>query len=188
VRENVMTAPVPDNHALRHLFDGLVEHTLYVDLGICDPLLARYLADLLVDFLHTDQIFALRDAAGRRIDQVAEMISDAVVDDDLNAAERTRLVHKHIGDFTLFWTGVYPEGLRRLRRGDRKDCLIDYVEQGRHSYAIAYDLTGFDAEPPARVLRRLSVNFETCAHGLALVRRGWEQGPASAADFPPLAG
>ena len=26
-----------------------------------------------------------------------------------------REVHRHIGDFTLFWTGVYPEALREMQ-------------------------------------------------------------------------
>ena len=32
-----------------------------------------------------------------------------------------REVHRHIGDFALFWTGLYPESLRELQGPDRRD-------------------------------------------------------------------
>src|SRR5262249_26681456 len=86
-----------------------------------------------------------------------------------------REVYRHIGDFTLFWTGVYPEALRRLRRELSKDHLIDYTEQGKRSYYIA---STFEQEPyreEAPVLRRLSSEFELCAYGLNQVRREWEK-------------
>ena len=30
----------------------------------------------------------------------------------------SREIHRHIGDFTLFWAGVYPEALPRLQATD----------------------------------------------------------------------
>jgi hypothetical protein len=88
-----------------------------------------------------------------------------------------REVHRHIGDFTLFWTGVYPEALKRLRSILRKDHFIDYCEQGKRSYWIAstYEDDAYAEEAP--VLRRLSEQFELCAWGLSQVRKEWEQQP-----------
>jgi len=88
---------------------------------------------------------------------------------------RERIVHKHVGDFVLFWTGVYPEFLSRLRAPGRKDRLIDYLAQGRRSYYIAstYDEPALRDE--TRTLRRLSEELEVCAFGLNMVRRSWEQ-------------
>ena len=91
-----------------------------------------------------------------------------------------REVHRHIGDFTLFWTGVYPEVLRRLRSAASRDHFIDYCEQGKRSYYIA---STFDEAPyrdEAPVLRRLSEEFELCAYGLSQVRREWERKPPAA--------
>jgi hypothetical protein len=86
-----------------------------------------------------------------------------------------REVHRHIGDFTLFWTGVYPEVLKKLRSVLTKDSFIDYCAQGKRSYLIA---STFEDEPyreEAPVLRRLSEGFELVAYGLNQVRREWER-------------
>jgi hypothetical protein len=87
-------------------------------------------------------------------------------------AERKRECHRHVGDFTLFWTGVYPEALGRLRR-DSPDALIDYQEQGRRSYYVASRLSA--GSFLSSVFRRLSDEFELCAFGLSCVRREWER-------------
>src|SRR5256885_6007145 len=87
----------------------------------------------------------------------------------------SRGVHRHIGDFTLFWTGVYPEALKRLRSVLRKDHFIDYCNQGKRSYFIASTFEGDPYREEAPVLRRLSEQFELCAYGLSQVRKEWEQ-------------
>jgi hypothetical protein len=83
-------------------------------------------------------------------------------------------VHRHIGDFTLFWTGLYPEALKRLRSALRKDHFIDYCEQGKRSYYIASTFEDDPYREEAPVLRRLSAQFELCAYGLGQVRREWD--------------
>jgi len=164
----------PD-HPLRRFFAGLVEHVFFVDLGLCDPNIAGYLVDLLSEFIHVDRIFALRDAKGRRLEEVAEMLTEAYLGSDVTGAQRDRFVHKHVGDFTLFWAGVYPEALRWLKHPMRKDHLVDYLEQGKRSYAIAGQMFGQSDQPPGSVLRRLSDQFEFCVYGLGQVRKGWER-------------
>ena len=43
--------------------------------------------------------------------------------------DREREVRKHIGDFTLFFTGMFPEYVATLpRRGLRLDSFVDYVK------------------------------------------------------------
>src|SRR5258708_12222792 len=83
---------------------------------------------------------------------------------------REREVHKHIGDYTMFWAGIYPESLPHLRSRWRKDHLIDYVRQGKSSYAIAASFDYGDYRQQAQVLRKLSEEFELCIYGLNVVR------------------
>ena len=156
--------------ALRRLFAGLVEQTFQSDLGIADPTLTDYLAELLCRFIRFDAVYRIRDTGGRRLEEVAEMIVEA----EHRRAGPRREIHRHIGDFTLFWSGVYPEALPGLRSQLRKDHLLDYCEQGKRSYYIA---STYDTEPYAKdapVLRRLSDEFELCGVGLNRVRREWE--------------
>ena len=164
--------PIRDNHPLRQLFGGLVEHAFQRELGICDPALADYLSDLLVQFVHIDEMTIARDAAGRPLGEIAELIGRHEVAEDAPLDVRSRFVHRRIGDYALFWTGVYPEGVRRTCGGTWRDLMIDYVSFGKRSYAIASELTPPEAAPPAGLLRRLSEHFEFCVHGLGIVRAG----------------
>jgi hypothetical protein len=172
-----MWSPKPD-HPLRRLFAGFTEHTFFA-LGVGDPRLVDYLAELLARFIHVDALYRLRNARGRRLEEVADMILEAQT---LPPTGRTRReVHRHIGDFTLFWTGVYPEALERLQSALRKDHFIDYCEQGKRAYYIASTFAEAPYQNEAPVLRRLSEEFELCAYGLNQVRREWEQSQPDAA-------
>jgi len=167
---------------LKRFFEGLVQHAFFERLGVPDPRLTDYLTDLLCRFVRMDAVFRMRDVRGRRLEEVAEMLATSPAGEATD--DRRRAIHKHIGDFVLFWTGVYPEFLRRLRAPASKDSFVDYVRQGRRSYYIAstFDRRPFERE--ARVLRRLSSEFELCTYGLSLVRRGWESlSPGSYSDF-----
>jgi hypothetical protein len=163
-----MTRSLSPTHPLHRLFRGLTESTFLAELGIGDPGLVGYVADLLARFVPSQEVWRLRDAQGTRLVEVAAMIAEAEGSAD---DERRRECHRHVGDYTLFWTGVYPEALGRLRATASVDHLIDFQAQGKHSYYVASTL-GAEEAP---VLRRLSVEFELCAFGLSRVRREWER-------------
>src|SRR5262245_41013198 len=162
----------PD-HPLRRLFAGLTEQTFLATLGVGDPPLVDYLSLLLSRFVHIDAIYRLRNAHGTRLEEMADMVLEA---EALPEGGRTRReFHRHVGDFALFWTGVYPEALKRLKSVLTKDYFIDYCEQGKRSYRIASTFEDDPYREEAPVLRRLSEEFELCAYGLNQVRREWER-------------
>ena len=103
-----MTRPISQSHPLHRLFRGLTESTFMDELGIGDPGLVGYVADLLARFVPSQALGKVRDASGRSVTQVFAMIAEAESSAD---AERRRECHRHVGDYTLFWTGVYPEAL-----------------------------------------------------------------------------
>ncbi len=175
-------AAIASNHPLRRLFAGLAEQTFIARLGIADPALIDYLSEMLVRFVHVDELYRLRGAGGRRLQEVADMLLEA---ESLPSGGRTRREYfRHIGDFTLFWTGVFPDMLERLQPHTAKDFFLDYCAQGKRSYYIAstYDDEPYQQEAP--VLRRLSADFEMCAYGLTEVRRQWQRHNRHT-DFPP---
>src|SRR5947209_10833543 len=113
----------PD-HPLRRLFAGLTEHTLLTTLGVGDPPLVDYLSTLLARFVHVDAIYRLKNGSGQQLEQVVDMLLEA---EALPPGGRTRReYHRHVGDFALFWTGVYPEALKRLRSALARDQFVDY--------------------------------------------------------------
>lgn len=166
-----MVAVVGKPEALRDMFAALTEQTFQVDLGIADPQLTDYLADLLLRFIRCDALYRFRSIVGRRLEDVAGMMLEA----EQRQGKPRREIHRHIGDFTLFWVGVYPEALSRLQSPDSRDHLLDYFEQGKRAYHIAslFDDEPYEAEAP--VLRRLSEEFELCSVGLQHVRKEWEK-------------
>jgi hypothetical protein len=172
-----MTRAIPEAHPLHRLFRGLTETTFMTELGIGDPRLVGYVAGLLARFVPSESVWRIRDNQGRRLSEVTTMIAEAEATTD---AERRRDCHRHVGDFTLFWTGVYPEALPRLQATSSPDHLIDFRQQGKRSYYVASTFDGDEAP----VLRRLSAEFELCAFGLSCVRREWERHEPQAAQGP----
>ena len=126
------------------------------------------MAGLLVRFVPSHPPSLLRDDAGRGLDDVAAMLAEAAASGDDG---RRRDCHRQVGDFALFWTGVYPESVPRLRAAMAADALIDYQVQGKRSYYLA---STYDGDESA-ILRRLSVEFDLCAFGLSRVRWEWER-------------
>lgn len=164
---------IPSDHPLRRHFAAAVEHTFCTEVGLCDPDLTDYLADLLVNFTHIDTLNTMRTARGKRLEQIARMLAAMADEQPINATDRDRQMYRHIGDYTLFWAGMYPENLRRSAPIP-SDALHDYVVQGKQSYAIVADLAVEKDIPPPRLFRSLSEDFEYCLFGLGLVRKAWE--------------
>lgn len=171
----------PEAHPLRRMFAGLAEHAFFSELGVADPPVTDYLSTLLTRFLDFDSVYRLRNESGRPITDLTEMVMEA---EQLPAGGRTRCeYYRHIGDFALFWTGVYPEAVERQRRGSCKDALVSYTVQGKRGYLLTSRMEEeehHDAE--AGLFRRLSDQFELCAIGLRKVREEWE---VIRTDAPP---
>ncbi len=165
------TPAVPPSHPLMRLFRGLTECTFMTELGIADPPLVGYVADLLVRFVPSDNIWRVRDAQGRRITQVTAMIEEA---ETSNTEDRRRECHRHVGDFTLFWTGVYPEAPAsppgRVARGG-----VDRPATPGEAVLLLASTFGRGVELQGALRRSCSAEFELCAFGLSRVRREWER-------------
>lgn len=156
---------------LRRLFAGVAEQTFEAELGLADPPLVEYLVGMLLRFLRQEAIYRVRDTSGQRLTQVVDMVQEA----EHRAARPRREIYRHIGDFTLFFSGVFPEHLPKLQAPDRKDFLVDYRQQGKRSYLIAASYAEDDeSREQAPVLRHLSEEFELCSEGLQRIRREFD--------------
>ena len=156
---------------MERYFAGLAEHTFEVRLGVADPGLIDYLTALLTRFIRNDAVYKVRDLTGRALDDVATMFLEA----EARVGNARREVHRHIGDFTLFWAGVYPEALER-RKQSAAQRAENFAALGKQAYFIASTIeTDDEADAPGDLLERLSRRFELCAYGLREVRRQWEE-------------
>ena len=161
---------VSPDHPLRRLFADLVAKGLPADHEI-----ATYVANLLIDFVHADHLYRIRNSRGKRLEEVGEMLVESNPLLDARSFEREREVRKHIGDYTLFLTGMFPEYVATLpRRGLRLDSMIDYVKAGKESYQIVGAFDQFEYRQVAPLFRRLAEHFEYCVHGLNRVKSDLE--------------
>ena len=165
-----MKADYPQSPIHRY-FAGIAENTFQSELGVVDPPLIDYISDLLVRFTRSDVVHRIRSVTGRPLMTVTEMAAEAAE----RLGDARRELHRHIGDFTLFWAGVYPEALRK--QDPTETQFSNYLTHGKRSYRIAADLEASDEKiGESEVLERLSEQFELCAYGLREVRREWEDG------------
>lgn len=155
---------------LDRFFSGLSEYVFYSQLGVADTQLVDYVSELLVRFTRTETMYRVCQIDGRRAVEVVDMAAEA----EKRIGEARRDVHRHIGDYTLFWTGVYPESLRERRSDDKTDQFVALCAHGKRSYKIASRIESECPKPSSDLLERLSKNFEMCAYGLREIRREWE--------------
>lgn len=168
-----MGTQVPPRHPLRELFGALTEKSFTERLGWPDPNVTSYVSNLLVDFTHTDQLYKIRNQQDQPVDTVVDLLFESEVLFGAQSMDRERDVHRHIGDFTLFMAGLFPEYLRRLKSAGliyHKDFLVDYVKTGKRSYRIVAEIGREDDETDPPLFRKLSENFELCVTGLGFVR------------------
>lgn len=157
---------------IQRYFAGLAEYTFHSQLGVVDPPMIDYLTDLLMRSIRSDMVHRIRSVTGKPMMSVHEMVAEA--SERLGDAKRE--LHLHIGDFTLFWAGIYPEALRDGEQ-DSSGRFETYCAFGKRSYRIASEIEAASQEaPPATLLERLSDRYDLCCYGLREIRRQWESG------------
>ena len=101
---------------LARFFERVVRQALG-DLRLGGPAEGAYLAALLTRFARTDELYLIRDAAGRPLDSVAGLLIEAERAWDFRAPDfdpfRERRIRQHVGDYALFMTGVFREHVER---------------------------------------------------------------------------
>jgi hypothetical protein len=168
---------VSESHPLRQLFQELVERHYGDDIGLHNSALHGYVADMLTQFCETDQLYKIRDASGRPLQDVGEMLleSDPVYG-PAPSFDRERQVRKHIGDYALFFAGMFPESINRWRlRRARLESFIDFMKAGKESYYIVSQFDQFEYARVASLFKQLSEQFERCVYGLNLVKNDLQE-------------
>ncbi len=168
-----MESRIPEHHPLRRLFGALTEKSFTEKLGWPDLNVTGYLSNLLVEFTRTDQLYRIRNRKGERVDTVVDLLFESEVLLEAQSLEQEQEVHQHIGDFTLFMAGLFPEYLRRLKTAGliyHKDFLVDYVKTGKRSYGIVAQLHERESTDETPLFKKLAENFELCVTGLGFVR------------------
>jgi hypothetical protein len=152
---------------LRSFFERAIRASFH-DLTIRDDPAVPYLADLCTRFVRTENLYP-RGVALPRLETVVDMLLEIGHAWDPAGGhfepERELAVRQHIGDYTLFMTGLFRERVERMA-GTRY-----YVSQGKRAYQFVSEhqrAMGTATRPP---FRRLAERFEHYAGALDYARR-----------------
>ena len=168
---------IPDDHPLQKLFLELVGRHYAHEIGIRDPEVVGYIAHLLAEFCDMEQLFKIRTVAGKPLTDVGEMLLESnPVLGPAPSFDRERQIRKHIGDYTLFFTGLFPESLNHYRlRRQRLESFVDFMKAGKESYYIVSKFEHFEYAKVAPLFARLSKEFEHCVYGLNQVKNDLQE-------------
>jgi hypothetical protein len=156
---------------LRTFFDRAVQASFH-DLALGDEPVAGYLAELLTRFARTENLFP-PGVTMPRLETVVDLLLEAHAAWDDGAShfgpEREVSVRRHIGDYTLFMTGVFRERVERLASTGY------YVSQGRRAYRFVSEhgraTTRARERSTGPLYARLAERFEHYAWALDYARR-----------------
>jgi hypothetical protein len=159
-------------HPLELFFQQAVRNSYEGKLGLNDPDMTGYVSHLLCEFSAAEKLYRVRDEAGHPLEGLDDMIAAAdPVNGSASSFDAERALRKHIGDYSLFVGGMYPEAAgssRRLRH--HYPSLTELIRAGKESYFIVSQFNLFEYEQEAPLFARLSDRFEQCILGLTLVR------------------
>jgi hypothetical protein len=147
---------IPGDHPIRRMFRSLTAMS-FEQIDLHDRDLMRYVADLLVEFVHVDNLYRVRDEQGKRLESLVDMLVELHEQGPVDERER----RKHLGDYALFVVGLYPESLTRRRRAVSPEY---YIAQGKESYLIVAEMDR--SKPTESLFRKLSEHFEYCVTAL----------------------
>jgi hypothetical protein len=156
-------------HPLEPFFREAVRVSYEETLGLNDPELTAYVAQMLCGFTQANDLYKMRDELGRPIEDLEGMLKAAdPVYGTASSFDAERAARKAIGDYTLFVAGMYPEAT--LAGPHFHPSVGELIQVGKESYSIVSTFTLFEYEEEAPLFARLAEGFERCVLGLALVR------------------
>jgi hypothetical protein len=154
--------------SLKRFFDRLVRRSLD-DLRMGGDPVADYLAGVLTRFARADQLYAVRGAAGQPLGSVVEMLLEVQRSWEFDQPHfdpfRERDVRQHIGDYTLFMTGIFREHV------ERRASTGFYVREGKRAYQVVADFERSALKPDARLFAALADRFEGYVYALQYMKR-----------------
>jgi hypothetical protein len=167
---------VSESNPLQRFFHELVERN-YSEVGVRNSEVQAYVSNLLTELCESDNLYKIAGENGEPLCDLGTMLLAAdPVYGPAPSFDRERQVRKHIGDYALFFTGMFPEALNhsRLRRM-RLEGLIDFIRAGKESYFIVSKFEHFEYAKVAPLFRRMSHDFEQLVYGLNQVKNELEE-------------
>ncbi len=147
----------------------------FKQLLIENHVIAEYVSSLLVRFAHTEQLYKVRNAQGERLEFIIDLMMEANTSLDLQndrfSPFREREVRQHIGDYTLFMTGIFREFV------EKNSSLKYYMDQGKISYSSVSEFDRLAENQGANLFQNLSDRFEVYSWALNYMKKFYFKDP-----------
>ena len=145
-----------------HFYFYILVRQVFRRSGIEERKVADYVAEVLADFSKAEQMQLRVNGQGRPLDYFFEMLSALQTAD-----ETTRFfIRAHIGNHSLFMSGVFPDRIRRRAEHKGAPDLKYYEELGVASYRAARDHRLAHKYDVAEVYDVLAERFQTTRRAL----------------------
>src|SRR5437868_6545474 len=140
----------------RFYFYILVRH-VFRRSDIQDRTVADYVAEVLAEFALTERARCVVPGQNHPLDYLFEMLTALKTADDRTSF----FIRVHIGNHSLFLSGVFPERIRFRAEARGFPNLKYYEGLGRTNYGVASDHRLAQRYDVAKVLSTLAERFET---------------------------
>jgi hypothetical protein len=163
---------IPESHPLQQLFTELVGRHYAEEIGIRDPAIVGYVAHLLAEFCELEQLFKIRNAAGKPLTDVGEMLIES------NPVYGPRLLltgSAKCASISATTRCFLPACSRKASiisglRHNRVENFIDWVKAGKESYYIVSKFEHFEYTKVRPAVCQPVHRFEECVYGLNRVK------------------
>jgi hypothetical protein len=141
----------------------------YKDLGKHDHSLIFYLSNMLTRFARTDNLYRIKSYKGKALYTAVEMLLEAEVlthpDSEHFDPFEEREIRKHVGDYTLFMTGIFREHVEHLG-------VMDFYQiEGKLCYQSVYELDQIAEREEYAIFAKLSYEFEKTSGALDYMKK-----------------
>lgn len=138
------------------------------ELGLHDPPIIDYVANVLTTFARSDQLYRLQTLNGKRLDSIVEMLTVLTPEGDTRLpVQRERELRKYVGDYALFMSGLFRTTI------DRRGVLEYYFQEGQRSYWKVSELDVSLYQTGFLLFQELSKNFEYYSGALDYMRKAY---------------
>jgi hypothetical protein len=159
VLEAEKSIPIPESHALGRYLRQSTE-SAFDAVGYHDSEIIEYVSKMLCQFVHVDNLYRRGRKTGERLEHVIDYLAEAEGMDNVSVRELKR----HMGDWCLFFTGMFPENLRHKKKNPEF-----YVSQGKAAYSHVAEIDAL--RPSAPFFRKLTDKFDECVTALHIERK-----------------
>jgi hypothetical protein len=139
------------------------------ELGLHDPPIIEYVANVLTTFARADQLYRLRAPSGKRQESIVAMLETTLAPADKSPlpVQREREIRKYVGDYALFMSGLFRTAI------DRRGVLHYYLQEGQRSYRKVSELDLALYQTGFLLFQELSKNFEYYSGALDYMRKAY---------------